>query len=87
MVVREKTISLKNAKGNTTFTKTFVSLFSFMYNTRICPHIPPIMIHIILISRQKVIAETSTFSLEEDIEMLSFDSRTESSSLPCSQVI
>lgn len=36
-------------------------------------------------TRQKEAAETSTSSLEEDIEMLSFDSRTESRSLPSSQ--
>lgn len=35
--------------------------------------------------RQTLVAETSTSSIEEDIEMLSFDSRTESSSLPSSQ--
>jgi len=35
--------------------------------------------------RKKEDVETSTSSLEEDIEMLSFDSRTESSSLPSSQ--
>ena len=45
------------------------------------------MIYVTLTCRQKIVAETSTSSLEEDIEMLSFDSRTESSSLPNSQVI
>ena len=39
-----------------------------------------------LLYRKKEDVETSTSSLEEDIEMLSFDSRTESSSLPSSQV-
>lgn len=35
--------------------------------------------------RTKEVAETSTSSLEEDIEMLSFDGKTDSSSLPSSQ--
>jgi len=35
--------------------------------------------------RSREIAETSTSSLEEDIEMLSFDGRTDSNSLPSSQ--
>ena len=44
-------------------------------------------IMLFIIFRQKEAAETSTSSLEEDIEMLSFDSRTESRSLPSSQVV
>jgi hypothetical protein len=77
--------SLKNVKGNASVSDSFgVFVLPVLIKN---PGMYSSFNEIILTCRQKVVAETSTSSLEEDIEMLSFDSRTESSSLPSSQVI